>query len=128
MRSGSPEDLRRAVTLLDGELLAGIEVKDAAWDEWLSGERRRIGNIACDALERLGRIELDQARAAAEAFRWPRTVSGATCFREDAHRLAIQALVSLGRRPEALKHYQTFGRTPETGTRYIARGGDSSGL
>ena len=123
VRSGSPEDLRRAVTLLDGDLLAGIDVKDAAWDEWLSGERRRIGSIACDALERLGRIELDQARGA-EALRLAEDCIRRDIFREDAHRLAIQAFVSLGRRSEAVKHYQHFaermkqelGTSPEAAT------------
>lgn len=123
VRSGSPEDLRRAVTLLDGDLLAGIDVKDAAWDEWLSGERRRIGNIACDALERLGRIELTQARGA-EALRLAEDCIRRDIFREDAHRLAIQAYVALGRRAEALKHYQglverlkqDLNTTPEAAT------------
>src|SRR5687767_3345120 len=32
VRSDSPEELRRAVTLLEGDLLAGIDVKDAAWE------------------------------------------------------------------------------------------------
>ena len=123
VRSGSPDDLRRAVTLLDGDLLAGIDVKDAAWDEWLSGEQRRMGNMACDALERLGRIELDQARGA-EALRLAEDCIRRDIFREDAHRLAIQAFVSLGRRSEAVKHYQhlaerlkqELGASPEVAT------------
>ena len=123
VRAGSPDQLRRAITLLDGDLLAGIEVKDVAWDEWLSGERRRIGNITCNVLERLGRIELDQSRAA-EALRLAEDCIRRDIFREDAHRLAIQAFVSLGRRSEALKHYQhlaerlkqELGTSPESAT------------
>jgi TolB-like protein len=123
VRAGSPDQLRRATTLLDGDLLAGIEVKDAAWDEWLSGERRRIGNITCDVLERLGRMELDQSRAA-EALRLAEDCIRRDIFREDAHRLAIQAFVSLGRRSEALKHFQhlaerlkqELGTSPEAAT------------
>ena len=41
VHSASEADLRRAVSLLDGELLAGIDVKEPAWEDWLSSERRR---------------------------------------------------------------------------------------
>ena len=123
VKSGSAEELRQAVNLLDGDLLAGIDVKDDPWEEWLSGERRRIGTIACDALTRLGRFELEDGRPA-EALRRAEDCIRRDIFREDAHRLAIQAFVALGRRSEAVKHYhhlaerlkQELGTSPEAAT------------
>ena len=101
VKSGSAEELRQAVNLLDGDLLAGIDVRDDPWEEWLSSERRRIGSIACDALARLARIELEGGRPA-EALRRAEDCIRRDIFREDAHRLAIQAFVALGRRSEAV--------------------------
>jgi TolB-like protein len=107
IRDGSADSLRQAVDLLDGDLLAGIDVKGSPWEEWLSEERRRIGNLACGALVKLGRMELEQGRAA-EALGHAEACIRRDIFKEDAHRLAIQAFVALGRRAEALKHYQNF--------------------
>jgi TolB-like protein len=107
VRGGSAEDVRQAVDLLDGDLLAGVDVKEATWDDWLSEERRRVGNLACEALAKLGRIELDRGRAA-EALAHAEACIRRDFFREDAHRLAIEAFAALGRRAEALKHFQTF--------------------
>jgi tetratricopeptide (TPR) repeat protein len=119
----SATDLRQAVSLLDGDFLEGIDVKEPTWEDWLSDERRRIGNLACGALVRLGRLELDEGRAA-DALGHAEACIRRDIFREDAHRLAIQAFAALGRRAEALKHYQNFaerlmqelGTAPESET------------
>ncbi len=107
IRNGSAGGLRQAMQLLGGDLLAGSDVKEPAWEEWLSAERRRIGKLACDALVRLARIELEEGGAAL-ALEHAEAAIRRDIFREDAHRLAIQALVALGRRAEALKHYQSL--------------------
>ncbi|MBC8038634.1 MAG: adenylate cyclase [Rhizobiales bacterium] len=103
----SADELRQAVDLLDGDLLAGIDVKESPWEDWLSEERRRIGNLACGVLVRLGRIELERGKTA-DALQRAEACIRRDIFREDAHRLAIQAFVVLGRRAEALKHYQSL--------------------
>lgn len=123
LRSDSEADLRQAVSLLDGDFLEGIDVKEPTWEDWLSDERRRIGNLACEALVRLGCLELDEGRAA-DALGHAEACIRRDIFREDAHRLAIQAFAALGRRAEALKHYQNFaerlmqelGTVPESET------------
>ncbi len=122
-KSSAAEDLRRAVTLLDGDFMAGIDLREEAWDEWLSNERRRLGNLACDALERLGRMELESGRSG-EALRLSEDCIRRDIFREDAHRLAIDAFAALGRKSEAIKHYQhlaerlkhELGTAPEPAT------------
>ena len=95
VRSASEADLRQAVSLLDGELLAGIDVKEPAWEDWLSSERRRFGKLACDALVALGGIDLAQGRAA-DGLAHAEDCIRRDMFREDAHRLAIQALCCPG--------------------------------
>lgn len=123
LHSASEADLRQAVSLLDGELLAGIDVKEAAWEDWLSSERRRLGKLACDALVALGGIDLAHGRAV-DGLVHAENCIRREIFREDAHRLVIQAYVALGRRAEALKHYQglverlkqDLNTTPEAAT------------
>ena len=77
------------------DLLAGTDIREEAWDEWLSGERRRIGNLACDMLEMLGRMELEGGRPG-EALRLAEDCIRRDIFREDAHRLAIQSRQRVG--------------------------------
>jgi TolB-like protein len=121
--SSGADDLRRAVALLNGDLLANIDIREETWEEWLSSERRRIGGLACATLEKLGRMELDGGKPA-ETLRLAEDCIRRDLFREDAHRLAINALTALGRKSEAIKHYQHFaerlkqelGTVPETAT------------
>jgi TolB-like protein len=96
--------LSEAAGLLEGDLLAGIDLQEPAWEEWLSTARRRLADAACETLVRLGGMELaaglpGQALAHAEAC------IARDIFREDAHRLALRALAAQGRRAEALRHY-----------------------
>ena len=123
VHSTSVADLGQAVSLLDDDLLAGIDVKEPAWEDWLSGERHRFGKLACDALVALGGIDLARGRAA-DGLVHAEDCIRRDMFREDAHRLAIQTYVALGRRAEALKHYQSLverlkqdlNTTPEAAT------------
>jgi TolB-like protein len=122
-KSPSVADLRAAVSIAEDDLLAGIDVSEAAWEEWLSGERRRTGTLACDVLERLGRLELAAGEPVA-ALKCADACIRRDIFREDAHRLAIQSLSALGRRSEAVKHFQhlaerlkqELGTEPEAAT------------
>jgi TolB-like protein len=123
LRSATEADLRQAVSLLDGDFLEGIDVKEPAWEDWLGSERHRFGKLACDALVALGGIDLAQGRAA-DGLGYAEECIRRDMFREDAHRLAIQAYIALGRRAEALKHYQSLvermkqdlNTTPEAAT------------
>lgn len=123
LRQGQTEDLRAAVQLLGGELLAGIAVHEPGFEEWLAQERRRIGKFACDALVRLATIELDGGRPG-EALGHAEAAIASDYFREDAHRVAILAMGASGQRAEAVRHYQTLaarlreelGTTPEPAT------------
>ena len=102
-RTGSKEALREAVALADGELLAGIDIREPAWEEWLSGERRRLAKALVDASLALGEVEFQEAIRL--RLRLGEGVTRLDFLREDAHRLIMRSLVKLGRRNEALSHY-----------------------
>ena len=72
-------------------------MREEGFEEWASAERRRYHSLACEALTRLGAMELDAGRPA-EALNRAEACIRRDIFREEAHRLAIEAFVALGRR------------------------------
>ena len=74
-------------------------------DEWLTGERERLLELALGAMMRLGEQELAAGRAE-HALNAGRRAIALDTMREDAHRLIVQALAATGRKAEALKHYE----------------------
>jgi DNA-binding SARP family transcriptional activator len=48
--NGSPDALMRAADLYKGDLLAGLVVDEAPWEEWLLGERERLRELALEGL------------------------------------------------------------------------------
>lgn len=105
VRTGSEEAVRRAVEIAQGEFLSGIDIKEAAWEEWLQTQRSRLVRLLNDSSVILGDIEFgrDDFKAALSCGE---AVNNRDYFREDAHRLVMQCLAKLGRRAEALKRYQ----------------------
>lgn len=104
---GSRASLAEAVDLYEEHLLADVAIREEAWADWVAGERLRLEGLALDALVRLGEIEL-AAGGADRALRTGHRVLAINNFREDAHRVIVQALFGAGRKAEALKHYQDF--------------------
>ena len=113
-----------AVKLAEGELLEGIAVKEAAFIEWLTAERTRIGKLVCDALLKLGESELSEGSSGA-ALERAQAIIARDEYNESGHRLAMRAYVALGRRTDALRHYQEFsdllGAKPWCGTGTLKR-------
>src|SRR5690606_5784817 len=52
-RSESIDDLQRAVSLYDGDLLDGFHARAPAFDEWLLFERQRLRERAVSAMRHL---------------------------------------------------------------------------
>jgi len=50
---GTPESLERAATLYQGDLLAGLVLAEAPFEEWLLGERERLRELALEGLAKL---------------------------------------------------------------------------
>ena len=104
IRSGTTEGLESASRSLGSEFLAGIDVKEPVFEEWLLGERLRFQELLTDSLVHLASSKIGSGRAD-EGLRHAEACIARDYFREDAHRLAMQALAALGRRSEAVRRY-----------------------
>ncbi|HKW91221.1 MAG TPA: alpha/beta fold hydrolase [Methylomirabilota bacterium] len=102
---GTREALREATSLYRGELLEGLRVDEAPFDDWLAAERQRLRELALTALEKL--LALDLTAGALEQT----VVTGLRLLvldplRESAHRTLMDAYVRQGRRTAAVRQYQ----------------------
>ena len=104
-QEGSPASLAKAVDLYKGRLLADVAITERAWADWVAGEQQRLEGLALDALVRFAEIELALGHAD-KALETAYRALAINNLREDAHRMAVQALAAAGRRAEALKHYR----------------------
>src|SRR5712691_930560 len=105
VHEGSRDALSEAAGLYRGRLVDDVAVSEEGWNEWLTGERERLLQLALGAMVRLGEQELAAGRAE-HALKAGRRAIALNNMREDAHRLIVQALAATGRKAEALRHYQ----------------------
>ena len=105
VREGSRDALSAAADLYRGRLIDDVTVSEEGWNEWLTGERERLLELALGAMVGLGEQELAAGRAE-HALKAGQRAIALNNLREDAHRLIVQALAATGRKAEALKHYQ----------------------
>lgn len=103
--SANAAELEPALTLHAGTFLAGMATKEEAFAEWLGAERRRLEKAAAGAMLRLAAHHAAQSRHESALPLLHRLL---TCdpTNEDAHRALMRSLEALGRRSEALQHYQ----------------------
>jgi TolB-like protein/Tfp pilus assembly protein PilF len=100
----SHESLVKAVELYKGGFLSDLSIKEDAWIEWASSQRRRLEGLALTALIRLGEEEL-QRNNPERSLEFSNRAVSIDNLREDAHRLIIRALSAAARKAEALAHY-----------------------
>ncbi len=105
VREGSRDALSAAADLYRGRLIDDVTIGEEGWNEWLTGERERLLELALGAMMGLGEQELAAGRAE-HALKAGQRAVALNNMREDAHRLIVQALAATGRKAEALKHYQ----------------------
>ena len=93
-------DLRLAMELYRGELLADMAISEAEFEDWTSSERTRLHSIAVTCAEKLlpletggNRVELAKRLVVLEPLR------------ESAHRALMQAFSDAGENGLALQHY-----------------------
>ena len=104
-KAGTIEALEQAAALYQGDLLAGLALNEAPFEEWLLGERERLHELALGALARL----LAQQRAAGST---EATMDSALRLlaldplQEPVHRALMRLYTQLGRRGAALRQYQ----------------------
>jgi adenylate cyclase len=104
-RSEDVAELRRCIELYRDDLLDGLLLRDALYDEWLLGARHRFRRAACDAIERLASALSTLGRADEAVELLNRRISmDPAC--EPAHRHLMELFEGTGRRSDALRQYQ----------------------
>jgi adenylate cyclase len=95
----------RATALYRGDLLDGLDVRDAGFEEWLLIERQRLRGLECDALAALlDRYMASDERQQAGAI--ARRLLRLDPLREAAHRALMRNCADQGQAALALKQYQ----------------------
>jgi TolB-like protein/tetratricopeptide (TPR) repeat protein len=122
-RSTDTEDLARCMALYRDDLLDGLVLREALYDEWLLGAQHQLRRTACEVIERLGARLADEDRAdeAIDVLN-RRIVMDPAC--ESAHRHLMELYDRIGRRSDALRQYQyltealdqQLGATPDRET------------
>jgi DNA-binding SARP family transcriptional activator len=97
--------LAAAADLYRDPLLADVNIAEEAWTDWLAAERVRLEGLALAAMVSHAEQAL-QSGDPESALKAAHRAIAVNDLREDAHRLIVQALAAMGRKAEALKHYQ----------------------
>lgn len=122
----NPDDLARAVALYQGDLLAGLSVREAPFEDWLSFERERWREMALETMARL-LAHQRSARTPEAAIQTALRLLALDPLQEPVHRALMRLFASLGRRGAALRQYQLcvdalqreLGAAPEDATRQL---------
>ena len=96
------DDLRLAMALYRGELLADTEVSVAEFDDWKANERARLHTIAVACAEKLLALE-----TGANRIELAKRLVDMEPLKESAHRALMQAYADAGENGLALQHYAT---------------------
>ncbi len=96
--------LERAAGLYRGELLAGMTLREPAFEEWLRAERNRFREAALGVFQRL--LAAQSARRQLEsAVQTAIRLLAIDPLQEPVHRTLMRLYDRLGRRPAALRQY-----------------------
>src|SRR5215471_10868304 len=125
---GTPTALEKAATLYQGDLLAGLAVAEAPFEEWLLAERERFRELALEGLAKL-LVHQRNAGSLEEAIRTALRITAVDPLQESVHRTLMRLYVQSGRRGAALRQYQMcvglllreLGIEPESETRQLYR-------
>ncbi len=126
VEDGSPASLEKAATLYQGDLLAGLAVAEASFEEWLLAERERFRELALEGLAKL-LVHQRTAGSLEAAIRTALRIAALDPLQESVHRTLMRLYVKSGRRGAALQQYQQcmstlqreLGAEPEEETRAL---------
>jgi DNA-binding SARP family transcriptional activator len=102
---GTPEALGAATEIYVGDLLEGISVGEAAFEEWLTGEREQFRVLAFRAFEGLLAHQL-KAGAEEPGLTTALRLLALDPLQEPVHRTAMRLQAALDRPGAALRQYQ----------------------
>ena len=105
LASGSPQDLEEAEALHQGDLLAGLDIRDPAFDEWLGHAQARLRGLAIEGLTRLLDHRLEQKHHAA-LIRTAQNLLKLDSMSEPAHRALMQCYADQGLTSAAVRQYR----------------------
>jgi len=104
LATNDQQRLEQGLGMYHGELLDGLTLKEAAFEDWLRLARMRIRDTACEAMDRFAELLLKKEDYAGAIAALNRRLSvDPAC--EPAHRALMVALDRVGRRSEALRQY-----------------------
>lgn len=109
----TPEALEQAVALYRGDFLAGFVLNEEAFEDWLMVERERLRERQIQALLRLSEHYLC-VNALDRAVSTARQLLSLNPLQEAGHRALMQGYWRLGRRSDALQHYEHCVRLLQT--------------
>jgi DNA-binding SARP family transcriptional activator/tetratricopeptide (TPR) repeat protein len=123
---GMPAALEKAATLYQGDLLAGLAVAEAPFEEWLLSERERFRELALEGLAKL-LVHQRSAGSLEGAIRTALRMAALDPLQESVHRTLMRLFVRSGRRGAALRQYQQcvsalqreLGAEPEAETKAL---------
>jgi TolB-like protein/Tfp pilus assembly protein PilF len=104
VRAGGPEALEQACALVTGDLLDGIGIRDAGFEEWLGTARQRLRRLQEDALTAL----LAPGLPIATRERAARRLIALDPLREAAARALMQVHAERGESAQAIKLFEAL--------------------
>jgi len=107
IRRNSPQSIALACTLYRGDFLAGLHVREPAFDHWMQNERNRLRQLAADALQQRIGLLLEIGETAS-ALQTALRLLELDPFHEWGHRAILTAYVRRGQLATAQRHYTTF--------------------
>ncbi|MEZ5831564.1 MAG: BTAD domain-containing putative transcriptional regulator [Dongiaceae bacterium] len=102
VRLAEAGDFARAAALYRGELLDGLNLPNASFNDWLGAERRRLHDVAIHVLSHLVAIQSGET-----AISTAQRLLELDPLREESHRTLMSLYLSAGERAQALRQYQT---------------------
>lgn len=98
------QEVSQALESYRGPFCDGFSLNEERFSEWLNRQRAIIADEVLTTSMRIGLMEMAAGRPDL-AIAHARRIIDIDDFREDAHRLLMQALVMMDRRAEAIRHY-----------------------
>jgi TolB-like protein/Tfp pilus assembly protein PilF len=105
----SADDPVGATGLYAGDLLEGFMAPDVAFQDWLTGERAALREIACETFERAVSKAAEHADYR-KAVELAKRLVGLDPYRESSHRQLMELHAAAGDRGEAIRQYQACER------------------
>jgi len=109
LEEGTPAAIDKAVGLYRGDLLEGIEIPDAGFEEWLLMERQRLRHLAAEALA-AALLRATAARERDHAAALARQLLLLDPHHEAACRALMQIHADRGESTQALSLYESLRR------------------